>query len=112
MSLCSVVRITLILRNFTPIADRTPYPRGMTIVIFWGRVTPSSSKKTKRRAMKSDRLTIGYDEDKEGAYIVVMRNEGEKVQMLVGLHDEKAKELYRYLTDQEYAMKIGVYPVR
>ncbi len=58
----------------------------------------------------NDRLSIGYDEDREGAYIVVVRDEGDRVKMLVGLHDEKAKELYRYLTDQEYAMKIGVHP--
>lgn len=51
----------------------------------------------------NDRLTIGYDEDKDGAYIVVMREEGDNVKMLVGLHGEQARELYRCLTDQGYA---------
>ena len=52
-----------------------------------------------------DRLQIGYDSGKDGDYIVVMRDTGDKVKMLVGLHDEQARELYKYLTDQEYATK-------
>ena len=55
--------------------------------------------------MVYDSLAIGYDSGEDGSYIVVMRNQGDKVQMLVGLHDDQADELYKYLTDQKYAME-------
>ena len=66
-----------------------------------GGVTPSSSKNSKRRAMKIESLRVNYIEDGEESYIAVMQGE----RMLVGLHGDQAKEIYRCLTDQGYAME-------
>lgn len=52
-----------------------------------------------------DSLVIGYDSGEDGSYITVLRHRGEHIKMLVGLHDKQADELYKYLTDQKYAME-------
>ena len=53
----------------------------------------------------ADRLSVGFDREDGEAAIVVLRDTGEHIKMLVGLHGKQAEELYKYLTDQEYAMK-------
>ena len=50
--------------------------------------------------MEIESLRVNYIDDGEEAYITVMKG----MKMLVGLHDEQAKELYRCLTEQGYAM--------
>ena len=57
---------------------------------------PLKFQKYKRRAMEIESLRVNYI-----AYITGMKG----MKMLVGLHGEQAKELYRCLTEQGYAME-------
>ena len=50
--------------------------------------------------MEIESLRVNYIDDGE-AYITVMQG----MKMLVGMHGEQARELYKCLTDQGYAME-------